>query len=142
MIDIIEKKPDAEEYNTLAEAVGWGSKPVHIVEEVFENTLYSVCAYDGEKIVGFARIVGDGVLFAYIHDIMVLPDHQGRHIGSCLMEYVLGEISRRTAVSPDLRTYLGASAGKEEFYKRFGFVLREELGLGASMVLKKRIPNK
>ena len=79
---------------------------------MFENTLYSVCAYDGEKIVGFARIVGDGVLFAYIQDVMVLPEYQGQHVGSCLMEYILGEISRRAARSPAIRTYLGASEGK------------------------------
>ena len=139
MIDFIEKKPSAQEYSSLKEAVGWGREPDSIVEEMFENTLYSVCAYDGEKIIGFARIVGDGMLFAYIQDVMVLPEYQGRHIGSVLMEYIMGEISRRTAISPNIRTYLGASVGKEDFYRRFGFVTREELGLGAGMILKKRL---
>ncbi|OPZ17238.1 MAG: Acetyltransferase (GNAT) family protein [Firmicutes bacterium ADurb.BinA205] len=139
MIDFIEKKPSAQEYSSLTEAVGWGREPDGIVEEMFENTLYSVCAYDGEKIIGFARIVGDGMLFAYIQDVMVLPEYQGRHIGSVLMEYIMGEISRRTAISPNIRTYLGASEGKEDFYRRFGFVTREELGLGAGMILKKRL---
>ena len=92
-----------------------------------------------KKIIGFARIVGDGMLFAYIQDVMVLPEYQGRHIGSVLMEYIMGEISRRTAISPNIRTYLGASEGKEDFYRRFGFVTREELGLGAGMILKKRL---
>ena len=139
MIDFIEKKPSAQEYSSLTGAVGWGREPDGIVEEMFENTLYSVCAYDGEKIIGFARIVGDGMLFAYIQDVMVLPEYQGRHIGSVLMEYIMGEISRRTAISPNIRTYLGASEGKEDFYRRFGFVTREELGLGAGMILKKRL---
>lgn len=139
MIDFIEKKPSAQEYSSLTEAVGWGREPDSIVEEMFENTLYSVCAYDGEKIIGFARIVGDGMLFAYIQDVMVLPEYQGRHIGSVLMEYIMGEISRRTAISLNIRTYLGASEGKEDFYRRFGFVTREELGLGAGMILKKRL---
>ena len=142
MIDFIEKKPAAWEYNALTEAVGWGSEPEHLVDEMFENTLYSVCAYDGEKMVGFARIVGDGILFAYIQDVMVLPEYQGNHVGSCLMEYILGEISRRTVISPAIRTYLGASVGKEGFYRKFGFVTREELGLGAGMILKKRLKSK
>ena len=139
MIDFIEKKPSAKEYNTLTEAVGWGREPDDIIEEMFENTLYSVCAYDGENMIGYARIVGDGILFAYIQDVMVLPGYQGKHVGSCLMEYILGEISRRTVISPHIRTYLGASEGKEDFYRRFGFVTREEFGLGAGMILKKRI---
>ena len=139
MIDFIEKKPAAWEYSDLTEAVGWGREPDHLIDEMFENTLYSVCAYDGEKMVGFARIVGDGILFAYIQDVMVLPEYQGQHVGSCLRAYILGEISRRTVISPNIRTYLGASEGKEDFYRRFGFVTREELGLGAGMILKKRI---
>lgn len=31
--------------------------------------------------------------------------------------------------------YLGASSGKEEFYKKFGFVTRKEAGLGSGMIL-------
>ena len=92
--------------------------------------------------VGFARMVGDGILFAYIQDVMVLPEYQGQHVGSCLMEYILGEINRRAVRSPAIRTYLGASEGKEDFYRKFGFVTRKEFGLGAGMILKKRIPHK
>ena len=139
MIDFIEKKPSAEEYNSLTEAVGWGKEPEYVVEEAFQHTLYSVCAYDGEKIIGFARIVGDGALFLYVQDLMVLPEYQGKNIGSCLMEYVMGEVSRLTVFSPHIRTYLSSSAGREDFYRKFGFVTRDELSLGCSMALKKRI---
>ncbi len=37
---------------------------------------------------------------------------------------------------PNIRTYLGASKGKEDFYKKFGFVLRPNEELGATMILK------
>ena len=67
------------------------------------------------------------MLFAYIQDVMVLPEYQGRHIGSVLMEYIMGEISRRTAISPNIRTYLGASEGKEDFYRRFSVKTNLEL---------------
>ena len=36
----------------------------------------------------------------------------------------------------DLRVYLGVSKGKEDFYKRFGFITRKEYGVGEGMILK------
>ena len=39
-------------------------------------------------------------------------------------------------INPYLRLYLGASLGKEEFYKKCGFITREEAGLGSGMILK------
>ena len=38
-------------------------------------------------------------------------------------------------VNSGIRTYLGASAGREDFYKRFGFETRADAGLGPGMVL-------
>ena len=37
--------------------------------------------------------------------------------------------------NPDLRTYLGASKGRESFYERFGFITRENANLGSGMIL-------
>ena len=64
MIDFIEKKPAAEEYNSLTEAVGGGREPDHLIEEMLENTLYSVCAYDGETGLNLAKEI--------IPDLMIL----------------------------------------------------------------------
>lgn len=135
MITYIEKSPSADEYNSLTGAVGWGISENSIVETALANSLYTVCAYDGEKIVGFGRLIGDGVMFLYVQDIMVLPEYQGRKIGTGIMERIVKKILERKLLSSDLRTYLGASVGKEDFYKNFGFMTREDAGLGAGMVL-------
>lgn len=135
MIEFVEKIPAVQEYNDLTEQVGWGTEPEHIVREALENTVYSVCAYDGGRMVGYARLIGDKALFAYIQDVMVAPDYQGRQIGSRLMEHILGEVKRLKSFSPNLRTYLGASKGKEGFYEKFGFVSRKDADLGEGMIL-------
>lgn len=135
MIQFIEKIPTVQEYNDLTEQVGWGTEPERIVRTALDNTIYSVCAYDGGRIVGYARLIGDRALFAYIQDVMVAPDYQGRRIGSRLIEYVLEEVKRLKSVSPNLRTYLGASKGKEGFYEKFGFVSRRDADLGEGMIL-------
>lgn len=135
MIDYIEKTPSVSEYSSLTNAVGWGVSESGIVETALANSLYIICAYDAEKIIGFGRLIGDGVMFLYVQDIMVLPEYQGQKIGTRIMERIVKKILEYKQTNRDLRAYLGASVGKDEFYKRFGFITRGEAGLGAGMVL-------
>ena len=53
-------------------------------ERAIACQLYSISAYDGETLVGIARLVGDGAIYWYIQDIWVLPSHQHQGIGSDL----------------------------------------------------------
>lgn len=39
-----------------------------------ENSLYLLCVYEEEELVGLLRAVGDGVSILYIQDILVLAD--------------------------------------------------------------------
>ncbi len=53
------------------------------------------------------------------------------------MNKLLEKINEIKKSNPDLRVYLGASKGKEGFYRKFGFVDRLEADLGSGMILKK-----
>ena len=135
MIQYIEATPTADEFNTLTDSVGWGCTNREIVETALKNTVYSICAYDDNKIIGFGRLIGDTAMFLYIQDIMVLPEYQRQQVGSSIMKYLINKVDEFKKDNLDIRTYLGASKGKDAFYKKFGFVTREEAGLGAGMVL-------
>jgi GNAT superfamily N-acetyltransferase len=59
-----------------------------IPREVVERSLrHSICfgAFDGDRQVGFARVISDRATFAYVADVFVLPSHRGRSIGKGLM---------------------------------------------------------
>lgn len=135
MIRFIEKNPTVQEYNYLTQQVGWGAEPENIVKEAIQHTLYSICAFDDEQIIGYARLIGDKTLFLYIQDVMVIPEFQGKNIGSQLMKFILQEVERLKSISPNIRTYLGASKNKENFYRKFGFIPRNEADLGEGMIL-------
>lgn len=135
MLTIKEETPTADQYNYLTEKVGWGVTDKELIETAMDNTLYSVCAFDEGKIVGHARLIGDKTMFLYIQDVMVVPEFQKNGVGTRLMEYVLNEVDRLKAVNPEIRTYVGASRGKEGFYRKFGFVPRNEADLGDGMIL-------
>ncbi len=131
----IEKTPTATEFNMLTESVGWGTRENNIVEEALKNTLYSLCVYDVDKLIGYGRIIGDKTIFLYIQDIMVIPEYQGKQVGTGIMNKLLEQINEYKKVNPDIRTYLGASKGKESFYEKFGFISRPNEELGAGMIL-------
>lgn len=131
----VPKFPSANEYNMLTEAVGWGKRKESIIEEALKNTLYSLCVYDNEKLIGYGRIIGDKTIFLYIHSVMVIPEYQGKGIGTGIMNELIKQIDEYKKVNPNIRTYLGASKGKESFYEKFGFVTRPNEYLGAGMIL-------
>ena len=117
---IEERIPTLEEYRKLCEAVGWGqfvnfeAAPIALL-----NSVYSVVAVHQEEIVGMGRIVGDGGIFYYIQDVVVLPTFQGQGIGHALMEQLVNYVGKN---GPE-KAFLGlfAAEGKEAFYKRYGF---------------------
>lgn len=134
-INYIEKTPTPDDFNMLTESVGWGKRENSIVEEALKNTLYSLCVYDENKLIGYGRIIGDKTIFLYIQDIMVIPKYQGKQIGTGIMYKLLEQVDRYKKVNPSIRTYLGASKGKESFYEKFGFIERPNDKLGAGMIL-------
>lgn len=134
-LNIKENMKNVEEFNFLYDSVGWGHYDERISQIALENTIYSVSIYDGNKIIGYGRIIGDVVCFLYIQDVMVRKEYQNNKIGTKIMLLLLEKIKEYKKVNPALRVYLGASSGKENFYKKFGFISRKEAELGEGMIL-------
>ena len=135
MIKYVEQIPSAEEFNYLTDSVGWGIRKHAIIEEALKNTLYSLCVYDNDKLIGYGRIIGDKTIFLYIQDVMVIPEYQNKHIGTGIIENLLKKVNEYKKINPNIRAYLGASKGTESFYKKFGFISRPNDDLGAGMIL-------
>lgn len=135
MISIKENVNSVEEFNYLYDAVRWGSYDEKVSEKALANTMYSVSVYDDDKIIGYGRIIGGGICFLYIHDVMVIPKYQNKKIGLQIMNKLLEKVNQIKIENPYVRVYLGASKGKEKFYEKFGFITREDANLGSGMIL-------
>jgi GNAT superfamily N-acetyltransferase len=121
---LVERDPTVEEYQRLRGAVGWGEMSDEGVAVGLPNALYSVVLeLDGEA-VGCGRVVGDGGLYFYLQDVIVLPEHQGRGQGARLMDAVMGYLAR--ACPPGAFVGLMAAVGAEPFYERYGFRRRSD----------------
>lgn len=137
MIRIKENINNVDEFNLLYDSVGWGAYDKKISKKALNNTYYSVSIYDDNKIIGYGRLIGDGICFMYIHDVMVMPEYQNKKIGTSIMNKLIEKIETIEKENSDVRVYLGASKGKEGFYKRFGFIERQDADLGAGMIYNK-----
>ncbi|MBP3255846.1 MAG: GNAT family N-acetyltransferase [Clostridia bacterium] len=130
-----ENNKNIEEFNLLYDSVGWGSYDSKITKKALDNTFYSISVYDNNQIIGYGRIIGDTICFLYIQDIMVMPEYQGKKIGTLVMNKLLEKVKEIKKENPDLRVYVGASKDREKFYEKFGFVKRTDAGLGYGMIL-------
>lgn len=100
----------------LSEESYWAKGiPRELVQRALEHSL-CFGAYDGEALVGFARVVTDYATFGYIADVFVLPSHRGRGVSKRLMAAIRAhpELQR-------LRRWHLVTRDAHGLYEQFGF---------------------
>jgi GNAT superfamily N-acetyltransferase len=107
----------AKQIADLRESVGWNR-----MESCYDNELmtsyFHIAVYDGEKLIGYIDTVSNCLTDAYIQDLMVHPDYQGKGIGTELMNRIISYLKAK-------RIYMISVVYEEKllpFYKRFGFM--------------------
>lgn len=90
------------------------------------NSKPVVTAWDGDRLIGFARATSDGIYRATIWDVVIHPDFQGVGLGRKLVETVL----MHPHVNRVERVYL-MTTHQQKFYERIGF----EVNSTTTMVL-------
>jgi GNAT superfamily N-acetyltransferase len=86
--------------------------------------------YHGEAQVGFARVLTDFVVLAFLADVFVLEAHRGQGLGAWLVEVATG-----LPALASVRRWLLGTRDAHGLYRRFGFgepaagVLMERLDL-------------
>ena len=106
----------AKALSDLREVVGWNR-----MEDEYSNPLmmsfYHIAVYEDGKLVGYIDSVSNGVTDAYIQDLMVHPDYQGKGLGTELMNQMIAYLKEN-------RIYIISVVFEESlkpFYDRFGF---------------------
>ena len=90
------------------------NKEFNKIQAAFEKSYKVVTAWDGENLVAAGRMLSDGICYASIFDVGVLPEYQKQGIGKGIMlELLKGE--------EHMPVHLTSTFGNEEFYKKLGF---------------------
>jgi GNAT superfamily N-acetyltransferase len=105
-----------EVHRFLSEEAYWAlGRSRDIVEQLVREASRVVGLYRGGGQIGFARTVSDGVSFAYLADVYVLPEFRGRGLG---VELVREAVDR----GPLARVpWLLHTTDAHALYEKFGF---------------------
>jgi ribosomal protein S18 acetylase RimI-like enzyme len=105
-----------EVHRFLASEAYWAlGRPRETVERLVREASRVVGLYAGERQVGFARAVTDGVSFVYLADVYVLPEFRGRGLGVELVREMV-----ENGPYADRKWLLHTRDG-HGLYRRFGF---------------------
>ena len=107
----------AKQIAGLREAVGW-NRMESCYNDPRLTSFYHVACYDGERLCAYVDSVSNGLTDAYIRDLMVHPDYQGKRIGTELKNRIISELKNRKIF---MISCIYGTPDLTEFYKRFGF---------------------
>jgi len=89
-------------------------RTINEVRATIENS-FCFGVYIDDKQIGFARIVTDYVVFAYLMDLFILPEYQGKGYSKQLLKEVIDH--------PKLKKcgWMLKTSDAHKLYKQFGF---------------------
>lgn len=118
-----ETTPDIKAYWNLFQTSGWNDEYGFSIDDLsnaIQNSWYSCSLYDAHTLIGFGRVIADGVHHAFIVDLIVHPDYQGDGFGSKLLEKLICKCKEHKI--RDIQLF--AAKDKFRFYEQFGFEKR------------------
>jgi len=125
---IEQRAPSVDEFRALADSVDWLD---HFdwasIDRALDASQFAVVAIADDRVVGAARVVGDGVRYFYIQDVMVDPAFSDDGIATQLTEALLQWIESTAA--PKAFIGLFASPDAEGVYDDLGFTTDDMTGM-------------
>lgn len=84
-----EKKFTQEQVQELFLSVNWvsGQYPKRLYKALMHSSTV-LTVWDGDRLVGLARVLDDSEMLAQIHYVLVHPDYQGQGIAGGMIEYI------------------------------------------------------
>lgn len=107
---------DAVALADLFRAVGWYRKANDVprLARMLEGTTQMISAWEGERMVGFARAISDQAYNGYISSVAVHPRWQGKGLGERLIDALMEQ-------NDEIKFVLTAVPGIHGFYEGLGF---------------------
>ena len=84
------------------------------VSAAFAASFAVVSAWQGDRLVGFGRMISDGHMYSSIFDVVIDPDYQNLGYGKKIMQMLI-------AKAPHTCIHLTSTFGNDLFYRKLGF---------------------
>lgn len=126
-VEIVRRMPTLEEHRRLFEVQGWPWYGEEVAERSLAGSRFgAVAVLDGET-VGMGRVLGDGGMFHYVQDMVVVPELRGRGVGAAVLDALLEQV--RSSAPGETIVGLFSTPEGIPFYRGFGFGEPELTGL-------------
>jgi ribosomal protein S18 acetylase RimI-like enzyme len=107
---------------TLYEHAPWArGREADGIRAMLAGSDYHFSAWDDGRLIGFARVLTDGIYRATLWDVVVHPDYQRRGVGEELMNRIMAHPTLSKVEKFWLNT-----RDKFSFYEKFGFVRSDQ----------------
>lgn len=110
----------------LYEVVGWTNYTTcpERLRAGYTGSLAVWGAFEGDKLVGIVRVVGDGATIVFVQDLIVAPSRQRTGIGTQLM----GAVTNRFSDVYQMELLADDGSGACALYERLGFTRSDAMG--------------
>lgn len=120
-IDTEKSRLPIEQIHTYLNTTYWaGNRSLDTVRKTIEHSL-NYGLYLNDEFIGFARVVTDYGVMAYLCDVCILPAYQHKGYGKILMSHIMTD-ERWTSI----RRWLLATKDAHGLYEQFGFTPLEQ----------------
>ena len=110
-----------QDFVRLRVLTGFADIPIEHAKRALDGGLINVSAKYGDWLIGMGRMVGDGAMYWYLQEIIVLPEYQKQGVGTKIVNHLV-DYAVSHSTTGKFTTIGGVSAkGKEEFYRKLGF---------------------
>lgn len=134
MLEFTENLQDVDTYLGLRAAVDWKKLTRAQAEKALKNSLYILTVFEDGKPVGMGRIVGDGAVICYVQDLIVIPEKQKDGVGCVILKKLKKFVEKEGIPDTTMMFDLMCAKGREDFYKKHGFIARPTADLGPGMI--------
>ncbi len=134
-IEIHENELSVENFMYIYNSTHWKPFSASQISLSLQNDSYHVSAWINKEIVGMGRLVGDGVMYWYIQNLIVLPKYQLKGVGTAIMNSLLSYIKNNSLKGSHITVGLMCSESVTSFYEKFSFQVRpyDKYGPGATL---------
>lgn len=131
----------ADEVNFLRASIGFRQIAPAQLSAGLQGSKRVVSAYDGDRVVGMARLIWDGGMVALITDVIVLPEYQAqgleREMVTRVLDFLRGQLQPGFGIQVDVKAW----GRQEALYTELGFQpsTREQRGVPMHICLTDQI---
>ena len=78
-----------QDFVRLRVLTGFADIPIEHAKRALDGGLINVSAIYGDQLIGMGRMVGDGAMYWYLQEIIVLPEFQKQGVGAKIVNHLV-----------------------------------------------------